>query len=223
MYYVKRRNNNFFVARGPKFNESAWVGNIPELELLYYDYDDLDHWNDVYLAKEARIVGDENSDEYDPAAVAAVRGETQRRAGKESPPWFDSLDDLIKALNNAAEEDDDHERKPIVLPEMIDPDTRRVIRKLAKIEKERWEEKEPSTDAMFKLESKLMKSSFAHMVRDGVDYVEDEKMVAAHLLFLYTQERQIALLEGRKPDEDFLLAGSCLYNIASLVQMIEEE
>lgn len=223
MYYVKRGNNNFFVARGPKYKEDARMGIVLGLGLLYYDYDDLDHWNDVYLAKEARIVADENNEEYDPAAFAAVRGEIQRRAGIEASPWFDNLDDLIAELNKVMEENTYDYRKPIITPNQVDPVSRGLIRDLAKLEKERWEGKKPSMDPILVLQSRIMDSSFSLRIRDCFDYVEDRKMVAAHLLFLYAQERQMAEQEGREPNEDFFMAGSSLYNIAAIEQALEDE
>ena len=141
--------------------------------------------------------------------------------------------------NDEDEDDWDDDRRPLIFLNEISQKEMDLIRKLADNERER--NKQPKDginlfqnnpevekrEAKFirgnELRRMLMNTGFAARLTNGDGYIEDMKVVAAHLLFLYVQERQIAEQEGKTPDESYYYAGSSLYNFAALQQMLEED
>ena len=140
-------------------------------------------------------------------------------------------------------EDDDYngfvDRKPVITPDEIDQPTMLLIRALASNEYERLNiggktlplnddesEEDVRRTKLYGdgnvLRVKLMSTDFAEKLVDGLDPIEDMKIVAAHLFFLYAQERHEAEQEGRKVDEDYYYAASNLFEYAAVHQIAEE-
>ena len=68
-----------------------------------------------------------------------------------------------------------------------------------------------------------MRSRFAEPFLRGYDPVEDLKDMAAHLFFLYAQERYAAEMAGKEPSEDFYYAACHLYDHAMFEQSSAED
>ena len=234
MYYVYFTGETYLCARGPEFKDP--FGELEDVKI--YDYDDVKKWPDSALTFEARRV--EVGKNYDPYAMVAIDGEKNRRDEKIAPPWFDDMDNMLDDFEQAEEDEDyendwDEERKPIITPNDLTIPTMELIHGLAEDERKRWKNNgnpydEKEMDRLIKEHEKgaqirmqLMDSDLADKLADGIDPVEDMKIVAAHLMFLYAQERQIAEQEGRKPNEDFFYAGSNLYNFAAVEQKMDED
>lgn len=146
------------------------------------------------------------------------------------------------------EEDPDEQdirRMPFVSAEDLTGEDRSLIHALAKAEKENLElartmeihgvedvlhldevtakKLNKVTKKATELREKLMDSDLANDVLDFEDPVDDMMRMSAVLLYLYAMERTRAYKEKRKPDEDFLHAGSHLYKFGAARRLLEED
>lgn len=216
---------------------------LPEFT-SYYDYDDEQKWSVAGLKKEAKRVAFGTKD-WDEDALTAIDTELERRNHSEALLCFGKWDDLMDALydddnEDYEDEDEEEDRRPIIYPEDITLPTRKLIRDVARIEHEEMAfrkknaGKQPSdlnektVKEFLKLDKKgwkaretLMNSDLAQMILELYDPIEDLKMMAAQMFFLYSQERMRAEVEGREPDEEFFYAGSNLYAHAVVSQIAD--
>ena len=240
MYYIMLGDHTYITAR--MTGKAPADENLP-FYIRTYEFDDESAWPDRLLNSELSRVS--QGKDYDPYAMCAIDMEQGRRKGKEYFPTFDDWDDLMDYMLGDEDDDDDDDRdddrRPLILLDELSQKEKDLIRKLAENEKERikmpkggkivnlfenspeMEEREKQFKRGNELRRMLMNTDFAMQITDGDDYIEDMKVVAAHLLFLYTQERQNAEQEGRTPDESYFYAGSSFYNFAAMQQMMEED
>ena len=238
MYYIMLGDHTYITAR--------LTEEVPEDENLpffirRYDFDDESAWSDQRLISELSRVS--QGKDYDPYAMCAIDMEQGHRRGEEYFPTFDNWDDLMDFLMGEDGDDDDEEdyddRRPLIFLNEISKKEMNLIRKLADNERE-WIKMPKNGINLFQdsaemakheaqfirgneLRRKFMNTDFAVQLTNGDDYIENMKVVAAHLLFLYAQERQIAEQDGKTPDESYFYAGSNLYNFAAIQQMMEED
>jgi len=212
--------------------------DLPE-DTFVIDYDDEAKWSLEDLEKESAQTdfGGPNRDE-DAHAAAVI--ELIRRKGGEDKCLCEDWDDVLTLLEDA-ESDFDEERRPIIFPDELSLPTRKLIREVAKIEKEEAAFlKNHLNDAVDDLDSdeekvyfslvdrgwdareNLLASDLGDEILDGYDPVEDMKIMAAQLLFMYAQTRTKAKMEGGRPDEDLFYAGSNLYGHAVADQLADE-
>ena len=194
--------------------------------------------DDALIFEKKRVSGD-------PFALAALKGEFERRRGDEvQPPWFDDkyemLADLELALEEEYEEYDDwDDGESFMVYEDLTPEIKAMIRHLAEIERKdlelsrqhvgkRYEDILPGEmDVLVKqkaagekVRSEIMHSELAEdiPVLDPED-IDDKKEMAAKLLFMYSQDRVNAEIHGGKPNEDLFYAAANMYGDAIAEEM----
>ena len=212
--------------------------DLPE-DTYVFDYDKEAKWSLEDLERESLRTDFGGSGRDEDAHAAAVM-ERIRRKGGEDKCFCDDWDDVLTILEDA-ESGFDEKRRPIIFPDELSLPTRKLIREVAKIEKEEAaflkkhlndavddldsdEEKEyfSLVDRGWDAREALLASDLGDEILDGYDPVEDMKIMAAQLLFMYAQTRTRAKMEGGKADEDLFYAGSNLYGHAVADQLADE-
>ena len=212
--------------------DEEWDLDDLPVDAVCFDYDDESKWTDNKLKKEAARTEDEDED-----AFAAVEMELRRRTGLLSVPEFDDWDDLVSFVENYMA--DTLDRRPLFLLEDLSLPVRKKIRDVAKIAREEiafrkkdkssvdYEELDQQIESLvnrgWKAREKLLDSELGDDLLDVYDPIEQMKMMAGQMLFLYAESRLKAETEGGKPDEDFFYAGANLYSHAVADQIHEED
>ena len=248
MYYVIKVHDYFRCVRFTGIRPD-WDDEERPSSIQRFDYDDEELWPDQKLSDEYKRVSGKRTDS-EIFAFCAVEAEQDRRQGVPEMDVFDDWNEMLTALDETEDEvlemeenedfDDFVDRKPVITPDDIDPTTMALIRNLAANEHDRLKnggkrvlsrgdyESDEGVRRIEqygdgnKLRMKLMNTDFAEKLVDGLDPLEDMKIIAAHLFFLYAQERQEAEREGRRIDEDYYYAASNLFNYAAIHQIAEE-
>ena len=251
MYYVINAQDFVRCVRVTGIRPDWEKEEIPS-DVRRFDYDDEKLWPDQKLSDEYKRVSDvhSESDVFACFAVEAElrrrHGEPERDVYDDRLVLVTALNGFDDEDPDIGEEDDDDEfdefavRKPVIAPEEIDLPTMALIHDLAANELDRINhgrrqaespDQKDFAEAMRrskqyedgnKLRLKLMSTDFADNLIDGFDTIEDMKIVAAHLFFLYAQERQKAEQEGRKVNEDYYYAACNLFECAAIYQIAEE-
>ena len=182
------------------------------------------------------------------AHLSTSRGLYLGRLGfaREARRYLDEMEAEFDEENDDDLDLDEYpEHDPLIFPSDVPPEDMKIIRDLAKVERDhialaRRADMKDISDILkldevtsrkldqlmkkgAKLREQLLEGQLASVLLDFDDDVEDMKKMASHLFFLYAAERQRAERVGKDPDEDFYYAGNNLYKFAVVAQIQAED